>query len=54
VILADVERGSGGSHYVAFGDWFAGVCLTCCVLLAIIGWFTRYQQKAGVVAGAKS
>jgi apolipoprotein N-acyltransferase len=38
VILADVERGPGQSWYVELGDWFAGGCLTCCVLLAIIGW----------------
>jgi apolipoprotein N-acyltransferase len=53
VILADVESGPGKSSYVAWGDWFAGLCLTLCVLLAIIGWFTPRSQKAGLVAGAK-
>jgi apolipoprotein N-acyltransferase len=41
VILADVERGAGGSRYVAWGDWFAASCLTACVLVAIIGFVNR-------------
>jgi apolipoprotein N-acyltransferase len=38
VILADVEPGHMASHYVMFGDWFAGACVTCCIVLAIVGW----------------
>jgi apolipoprotein N-acyltransferase len=45
VILADVERGYVGSWYVELGDWFAGVCLTCCVLLAIIGGYSRRSSN---------
>ncbi|MCI0333784.1 MAG: apolipoprotein N-acyltransferase [Planctomycetes bacterium] len=41
VILANVELGHMRSLYVELGDWFAVVCLTCCVLLAIIGWRSR-------------
>jgi apolipoprotein N-acyltransferase len=41
VILADVELGAMHSWYVRFGDWFAGVCLICCVGLALIGWRWR-------------
>ena len=43
VILADVELNRPGSPtvYVRTGDWFAGLCLTCCALLAIIGWRSR-------------
>jgi apolipoprotein N-acyltransferase len=51
VILADVERGSGGSRYVALGDWFAAACLTCCVLLGIIGWFRPNQKKSALATG---
>jgi apolipoprotein N-acyltransferase len=43
VILADVELGYMNSWYLEFGDWFAGVCLTACVVLAIIGIKTRRQ-----------
>ena len=46
VLLADIEDGSMRSWYVDFGDWFAGVCLTCCVLLAIIGFRYWFQTKA--------
>jgi apolipoprotein N-acyltransferase len=38
VILADVEIGYLDSWYVQFGDWFAMLCLTLCVVFAIIGW----------------
>ncbi len=40
VILADLELDRGGppSVYVRTGDWFAAACLTCCLILAIIGW----------------
>jgi apolipoprotein N-acyltransferase len=41
VILADVELGHMRSYYVEFGDWFACLCLTCCVALAIVGWRAR-------------
>ncbi len=45
VILADVERGHMGSWYVEFGDVFAGVCLICCIALAIIGWRGQRVSK---------
>jgi len=47
VILADVELNRGGSPtvYVRTGDWFAGLCLTCCVVLAIIGWRSRRASQ---------
>ncbi len=40
VIIADVElnRGAPESFYMRTGDWFAGVCLACCLVLTIIGW----------------
>jgi len=41
VILADVERSTMHSWYIKLGDWFAAACLTCCVVLAAIGWRTR-------------
>ena len=35
-LLVDLERGGGhvGSSYVTFGDWFAGLCVVCCLVLA--------------------
>jgi apolipoprotein N-acyltransferase len=45
VILADVELGHMHSWYVSFGDWFAGFCLACCVVFAMIGlWKRRVPQ----------
>jgi apolipoprotein N-acyltransferase len=41
VIIADIELAYMPSLYVKLGDWFAGVCLTCCIVLAIIGFKTR-------------
>lgn len=40
VILADVELHRRGQLplYVRIGDAFAAACLTCCLILAIIGW----------------
>jgi apolipoprotein N-acyltransferase len=37
-IIADIEPSGMQSYYVRFGDWFAGLCLTCCVILALFGW----------------
>jgi apolipoprotein N-acyltransferase len=45
VIIADVERFSQRSLYMEFGDWFAGLCLVCCFLFAVIGWWGRRQMK---------
>ncbi|MEX2316300.1 MAG: apolipoprotein N-acyltransferase [Pirellulales bacterium] len=43
VILADVElnRTLSETFYMRTGDWFAGVCLACCLALTIIGWKSR-------------
>jgi apolipoprotein N-acyltransferase len=38
VIIADAQKFPQRSLYLQFGDWFAGVCLTACLVLAIIGW----------------
>lgn len=36
ILLVDLEAANAdGSHYVDFGDWFAGLCVLCCVILAI-------------------
>lgn len=40
-ILADIELGQMPSPYVQFGDWFAGICLTCCALTAMVAWKFR-------------
>jgi apolipoprotein N-acyltransferase len=46
VILADVELNREGppTLYVRTGDWFAAACLTCCGILAIIGWKSRRRN----------
>ena len=46
VILADVElnRTPSPSVYVRIGDLFALVCLTACVILAIIGWKSKRNK----------
>jgi apolipoprotein N-acyltransferase len=43
VILADFElyHDTAPTLYVKTGDWFAAACLTCCAVLAIIGWRSR-------------
>jgi apolipoprotein N-acyltransferase len=40
-LLADIEPGHIASLYVRFGDWFAGLCLACCIGLAIVEWRAR-------------
>jgi apolipoprotein N-acyltransferase len=48
VLIADVERRGPASLYVQFGDWFAGMCLAWCLVLAIVGWRDcRWQAKGG-------
>jgi apolipoprotein N-acyltransferase len=46
VIIADVELSNMNSIYVTLGDWFAAACLTCCIMLAIIGWRTRQKPQS--------
>jgi apolipoprotein N-acyltransferase len=45
IILADVEPGYTTSWYMALGDWFAGACLACCGVLAIVGWRSRDRSS---------
>jgi len=47
VILADVElnRAEPPTIYVRTGDWFAALCLTCCIILAIIGWKSNRNKS---------
>lgn len=47
-ILADVEPSGLKSRYMQFGDWFAGLCLTCCVALAFAGWISRRRAPRQV------
>jgi apolipoprotein N-acyltransferase len=41
ILIADIEPSALRSAYVRYGDWFAALCLLCCVVLAMIGWRTR-------------
>jgi apolipoprotein N-acyltransferase len=40
-LLADVAPGFLTSWYVQFGDWFAGLCLACCIAAIIVEWRAR-------------
>ncbi|HEX2475167.1 MAG TPA: apolipoprotein N-acyltransferase, partial [Lacipirellulaceae bacterium] len=46
VIIADVEKFPQRSLYMLFGDWFAGLCLACCVAFALVGW--HHQRRASL------
>jgi apolipoprotein N-acyltransferase len=48
IIIADVELGHMRSWYLKTGDWFAVLCLTCCIALAIIGYLTRSKPQPSV------
>ncbi len=41
-LLADIEPGYLPSWYVQFGDWFAALCLACCLTAIIVEW--RYRR----------
>jgi apolipoprotein N-acyltransferase len=41
MIIADVQKVYETSYYLIWGDWFAAVCLTGGVILAIVGWKAR-------------
>ena len=42
-LLVDLpQRDSTGlTFYARWGDWFAGVCVVCCVVLGVVGWRCR-------------
>ena len=41
ILIADIVPGYMPSWYVRFGDWFAGLCLACCIGLGIVEWRAR-------------
>ena len=47
-LLVDLKlptrSGTYPSFYAAYGDWFAILCVVCCVVLATVGW--RRRQRA--------
>ena len=44
-LLVDLEDSyHTRSYYAEAGDWFAGGCVVCCLVLAIVGW----RSRAGV------
>ncbi len=45
VIIADVSKDGRRSLYLWWGDLPAGICLLCCVALALIGWKDRRQAR---------
>jgi hypothetical protein len=46
VIIADVEKFPQRSLYMQYGDWFAGLCLACCLAFGVVGW--QAQRRANV------
>ena len=32
------------TFYTRYGDWFAILCVVCCVVLAIVGWTKRHKE----------
>jgi apolipoprotein N-acyltransferase len=44
-IIADIERSEMQSLYVRYGDWFAGLCLVACIILAAGGWKWRRDLR---------
>jgi apolipoprotein N-acyltransferase len=49
-IVADVEPSGLRSSYVRYGDWFAGLCLSACVVFAIAEWRARRLLRNRVVS----
>jgi apolipoprotein N-acyltransferase len=49
-LVAHVPLDPRRSLYVAWGDWFAGVCATACVLLALAGLQARLQRSRAAIA----
>lgn len=42
-LLVDVPKRISAelTFYARWGDWFAGVCVLCCVVLGVVGWRSR-------------
>jgi apolipoprotein N-acyltransferase len=55
ILVADVRLDSRQSWYLAHGDWFGGVCLGCCLLLAGVGcWGWRRGSRTAAPAAPRS
>ena len=50
ILIADIVPGYMPSPYVRFGDWFAGLCLACCIGLGIVEWRARRALRNRPVA----
>ncbi len=48
-IVADVQLDDRYSPYLHYGDWFAGLCLACCVAIGLAGGLAR--RAASKLAG---
>ncbi|NOZ39631.1 MAG: apolipoprotein N-acyltransferase [Planctomycetes bacterium] len=40
-LLVDLPKrpAAGLTFYARWGDWFAGVCVVCCMVLGVVGWW---------------
>ncbi|MBI2478249.1 MAG: apolipoprotein N-acyltransferase, partial [Planctomycetia bacterium] len=45
VVVADVAILQRSSPYERFGDWFAGLCLLCCMALTLTGGRDRWKRR---------
>jgi len=48
-LLVDLPKrpSMGLTFYARWGDWFAGVCVVCCVVLGVVGWRGRRAEASG-------
>ncbi len=46
-LLVDLpgRKSKGLTFYARWGDWFAGVCLLCCVVLGVVGWRGQRAER---------
>lgn len=54
VVIADVPLDSRRSLYLAGGDWFAGLCLVCCLGFGVVGVAPRNATAAVPDAPSRS
>lgn len=49
ILVVDLDLTHLSSFYDDFGDWFAIVCVLCCMVLVVAGWRGRLVRNASAV-----